>query len=80
MKNNCKKIWYIQIFSYLCILNQLKQNKMVRVKILKNGNSIKQFTCPINMQQKYFDFAFDIAGGMWNGKDKFEVEVTDILK
>jgi hypothetical protein len=50
---------------------------MVTVKILKNGNTIKQFTCPIKMQQKYFELAFDIAGGMWNGKDEFKVVIDE---
>lgn len=50
---------------------------MVTVKILKNGNTIKQFTCPIKMQQKYFELACDIAGGMWNGKDEFKVVINE---
>ena len=50
---------------------------MVTVKILKNSSTIKQFTCPIKMQQKYFELAFDIAGGMWNGKDEFKVVVGE---
>jgi hypothetical protein len=48
---------------------------MVTIKILKNKKTIKQFTCPIKMQQKYFELAFNIAGGMFNGKDNFSVIV-----
>lgn len=50
---------------------------MVTIKILKNGNLIKQFTCPKKMLQKYFNLAYDIAGGMWNGKDEFTVKVDE---
>ncbi len=50
---------------------------MVTIKIQKNGNTIKQFTCPVKMQQKYFALAFDIAGGMWNGKDEFKVVIHE---
>lgn len=46
---------------------------MKTIQILKNEKLIKQFTCTEKMLQKYFDFAIDIAGGMWNGKDEFKV-------
>ena len=49
---------------------------MVQVQTLKNGNLVKQFTCPAKMQQKYFNLAIDMAGGMWNGKDKFTVIIN----
>ena len=49
---------------------------MKKVQILKNGKLIKQFSCPVNMVQKYFDLAYDIAGGMWNGEDKFTVVIN----
>ena len=48
---------------------------MITIKIQKNGNTIKQFNCFPQMKQKYFDLAYDIAGGMWNGKDEFKVVV-----
>jgi hypothetical protein len=48
---------------------------MKTIKILKNGKLIKQFTCAEKMVQKYFNHAFDIAGGMWNGKDEFTVVI-----
>jgi hypothetical protein len=51
---------------------------MVTVKILKNGSSVRQFSCPLSMQQKYFDHAVNMAGGMWNGKDKFTVKIEKI--
>jgi len=50
---------------------------MKTVKILKNGSVIKQFTCQEKMQQKYFSHAVDIAGGMWNGVDKFTVVIQE---
>ena len=46
---------------------------MITIKILKNGQTVKQFSCTQKMMQKYFDLAADIAGGMWNGKDEFKV-------
>jgi hypothetical protein len=49
---------------------------MITIKILKNGNTIRQFTCPAKMKQKYFKLAFDMAGGMWNGKDEFNVLIS----
>ena len=51
---------------------------MVKVNILKNGEIIKQFTCLASMQQKYFAKAMNIAGGMWNGEDKFTVRIDTI--
>lgn len=48
---------------------------MVKIKILKNGKLIKQFTCLKKNQQEYFERAHSIAGGMWNGKDEFKVVV-----
>lgn len=48
---------------------------MITVAILKNEQLIKQFTCPEKMKQKYFDMCCDIAGGMWDGKNKFSVVV-----
>jgi hypothetical protein len=47
---------------------------MTTIKILKNGNCVKQFTATTEkMFQKYYALAVDIAGGMWNGKDEFKV-------
>lgn len=46
---------------------------MVTIKINKNGKTIRQFTCSVSMHQKYFDLAYDIAGGLWNGIDVFEI-------
>ena len=51
---------------------------MVKVNILKNGEIIKQFTCPPSMQQKYFAEAMEMAGEMWNGEDKFTVRIDAI--
>lgn len=49
---------------------------MKTIQILKNGKLVKQFFCPAKMMQKYFDLAHDIAGGMYNGKDKFTVTIN----
>jgi len=57
---------------------QLKTKKMNLVQILKNGKPVKQFSCPVSMVQKYFQLAVDIAGGMYNGKDKFVVKIIDV--
>jgi hypothetical protein len=48
---------------------------MVSVKILKNGLPIKSFVCSEKVQQQCFEHAFNIAGGLWNGKDEFKVTV-----
>lgn len=48
---------------------------MVTVQILKNGKLVRQFYCPVKFQQRYFDLAYDIAGGMYNGVDEFTVVV-----
>jgi hypothetical protein len=47
---------------------------MITIKILKNGKSVKEFKCVSSMRNKYFLMAVDIAGGMYNGKDKFSVK------
>lgn len=46
------------------------------IDILKNGTSIRQFRCVPKMKDKYVAMAIDIAGGMWNGKDKFSVKTS----
>jgi hypothetical protein len=46
---------------------------MKTIQILKNEKVIKQFFCTEKMLQKYFDLAYDIAGGMYNGKDQFKI-------
>jgi hypothetical protein len=56
--------------------------KMLQVQILKNGIIIKKFNCTENMLQSCFEKAYNIAGGMWNGKDEFKVYIPypkDIL-
>ena len=50
-------------------------NTLMTIKILKNGNCVKQFTCTEKMMQKYYTLAYDIAGSMWNGKDEFKVVI-----
>ena len=56
---------------------------MTIVKILKNGESIKELKvslCKSHSQynsvlNKTFNKAIDMAGGLWNGKDKFVVKI-----
>lgn len=48
---------------------------MIKVSILKNGAPVKTFICSEKVQQQCFEYAYNIAGGMWNGKDKFKVTV-----
>lgn len=46
------------------------------VVIKKNGIVIKQFTVTDSKKvNSILNRAIDIAGGMWNGKDEFTVEV-----
>ena len=59
---------------YIC---STKSKVMITISILKNGKLVKQFRCLLKMKDKYFALAFDIAGGMWNGKDKFKVVVNE---
>jgi len=49
---------------------------MITINILKNGKSIKGLRCVPSMKDKYFAMAIDMAGGMWNGVDKFTVKLT----
>ena len=44
--------------------------------ILKNDETIKILECVENTLQHTFNLAHDIAGGMWNGKDKFKVTIN----
>lgn len=47
------------------------------ISILKNGNVIRKFkTIPAN-KDKAFAHVYDIAGGMWNGKDEFTVTIEE---
>lgn len=53
--------------------------KNVKVEILKNGVSVREFICKEKEFQKVFHKANNIAGGLWNGKDKFSI-VSDYIK
>ncbi|MBK9723319.1 MAG: hypothetical protein IPO78_17285 [Saprospiraceae bacterium] len=46
----------------------------ITIQILKNDNPIKSISVRINQFQKTFHKFVDIAGGMYNGKDKFTVK------
>jgi hypothetical protein len=51
----------------------INKNRMIAIK--SNGIIKKYFPCTIETLDKTFAKAIDIAGGMWNGKDEFKVEV-----
>ena len=48
----------------------------MKVMILKNDVAIKTLVCMESTLQHTFNLAHDIAGGMWNGKDKFKVIIN----
>ena len=48
----------------------------MKVMILKNDETIKTLECVENTLQHTFNLAHDIAGGMWNGNDKFKVIIN----
>ena len=48
----------------------------MKVMILKNDETIKTLECVEKTLQHTFNLAHDIAGGMWNGKDKFKVIIN----
>ena len=49
---------------------------MIKVMIKKNDETIKVMECIEDTLQHTFNLAHDIAGGMWNGKDKFKVIIN----
>lgn len=49
---------------------------MIEISILKNGSVIKTFSCTKSALDKTFNKVHSIAGGMWNGKDKFQVIIS----
>jgi hypothetical protein len=49
----------------------------MKVMIKKNDVTIKTFECVENTLQTTFNRAHDIAGGMWNGTDKFKVIINN---
>jgi hypothetical protein len=57
----------------------VEQNErtMKKIEILKNGKMVRQFICKESDLQKKFEYAVDIAGGMWNGKDNFKVVILN---
>lgn len=51
---------------------------MKKIEIRKNGNTVKTIVVPkLRPLQQVFDYAVNIAGGMWNGKDEFTVTIVD---
>jgi hypothetical protein len=58
------------------ITNDIKIEVMIKVMIKKNDETIKVMECMESTLQHTFNLAHDIAGGMWNGKDKFKVIIN----
>jgi len=58
------------------LLNSWKSGKdeTRKIQILKNGNPIKELPYTPQTLQKVFNKAMNIAGGLWNGVDKFTVK------
>ena len=48
----------------------------MKVNVLKNGVIVKQFPATESTYQRVYQKAVNIAGGMWNGVDKFSVIVV----
>jgi hypothetical protein len=49
----------------------------MKVNVLKNGSIIQQFSATESTYQRVYRKAVNIAGGMWNGVDKFTVIVVN---
>lgn len=49
---------------------------MIKVIILKNSKIVKEFNASEQTLQNVFSKAVNLAGGMWNGKDKFSVKIS----
>ena len=64
----------MEFISYIYYVMRLRD--MIKVKILKNDETIKVMECVENTLQTTFNRAHDIAGGMWNGTDKFKVIIN----
>lgn len=47
--------------------------KNVKIEILKNGVSVREFLCSEKDFQKVFIRAQTMAGGLWNGSDEFSI-------
>jgi hypothetical protein len=55
----------------------MKKDK-VRISIYKNGVEIRHRIVREKDVQSHFEDMFDMAGGMYNGKDTFSVGVNPI--
>jgi hypothetical protein len=49
---------------------------MYTITILKNGITFKTFKCEQNKVQKTFNRAFNMAGGMWDGINEYNVIIA----
>ena len=58
------------------ITNDIEIEVMIKVMIKKNDETIKVMECMESTLQHTFNLAHDIAGGMWNGKDKIKVIIN----
>ncbi len=76
----CKKVKIkldidIIILYYINVIrNQTNPLLIMKIQILKNGSPIKELSYTPQTLQKVFNKAVDIAGGLWNGVDKFTVK------
>jgi hypothetical protein len=52
--------------------------KKVKIAILKNGEEIRYRIVLEKHLQAQFEDIYDMAGGLWNGKDEFAVKVTEL--
>ena len=53
------------------------ETESIIIQIKKNGAVIKTITSTTSKLEETFNEARDIAGGMWNGVDKFSVTVIE---
>lgn len=51
---------------------------MIRIEIQVNGKMVRQFFCTEADFQNKFNYAHNIAGGMWNGTDEIVVTSFNI--
>ena len=50
-------------------------SKIIEIQILKNKEVIKTLKCVESELQRTFHKAQAVAGGMWNGTDKFTISI-----
>jgi hypothetical protein len=58
-------------------MNMAKAKK-VKIAIYMNGEEIRYRIVLEKHLQAQFEDMFDMAGGLWNGKDEFAVKIIEI--